>query len=500
MPEQSHKRKHDGEAPSGVDDTKRRNVEVMNNRWWPTCVVFLVLIFVRCVSAQNPTTSEQIPSRQENRAVVMKVYRENLATYEGHADVLVKPGLLANRKKHTVIVFGEATGLEAGEILEYFLIDETSGKAYESLAVSFVKPSDIHEALIFIGMQPGRSVDPRILNFWPKGERVMVSVKTSKVGPIPFETFMIDHGTGEPLRPMGFVFTGSIRAPSQTDPHKEIYVADAREPNSIISNYNEPQTVLDVPRLASKQSGYGSQRVNPEWVLAKGELLEIIMRPEFTNGKKRVKDVLVEVRWTDDADIKPEKEGKDNNSPFQVKFLDEVLKIDDVVKKLRTLVKEGYDPYVTLKFDDRMTLKAAGTFCSLMMILEGEGGIRLEAPLPGSLYHRAFFPREEDRARDKRTNQPWELHLGLRQGHLTGKLIEINQMWKKGKVYPDLETSEYQIETPRDVKDELSEHGPGLPVIFVYAPFSMTYGQLMSFIRPVHKEYPTIYVFQPQPE
>ena len=73
--------------------------------------------------------------------------------------MFVRPGLLANRAEKWVKIQAEAVGASTNSPCEFMLIAEASGHDYESLMVSFAKPSDVHEALVFTGMNPGMPVD-----------------------------------------------------------------------------------------------------------------------------------------------------------------------------------------------------------------------------------------------------------------------------------------------------------------------------------------------------
>jgi hypothetical protein len=203
--------------------------------------------------------------RQKNKAVVQKAYEENLKRSKDNPDVMVRPGLAADRKEKRVHLLAEATGFPTYDAIEFFLISEESGRDYEALAVSFAKPSDVHEALVFVGSRPGCPVNPSKLRLWPKGERVNVTFEwdaaastNAKAGRVRAraEELILDKRTHKPLPLTGLVFAGSFVDESPGQPGKRGYVADFSDPNSIASDFNEFSTVLDVPRQAEKSSVY----------------------------------------------------------------------------------------------------------------------------------------------------------------------------------------------------------------------------------------------------
>jgi hypothetical protein len=85
------------------------------------------------------------------------------------------------------------------------------------------------------------------------------------------------------------------------------------------------------------------------------------------------------------------------------------------------LTEAGKDPFVTIDIAGNLTLQQMHEFFSLIQTLDRETGIRVEAPPPGQLYYRAFFPEPEWRDRTKRLGRPWELHTKV--GNANGSLL-----------------------------------------------------------------------------
>jgi hypothetical protein len=93
----------------------------------------------------------------------------NGLTHADNPDILVLPGLVADRRGKHVDLMIESTGLGANEACEYLLVGPGSDHAYEALLWSFASPADIHTALRFIGMPTGSPFDPSSLRYWSKG-------------------------------------------------------------------------------------------------------------------------------------------------------------------------------------------------------------------------------------------------------------------------------------------------------------------------------------------
>ncbi|MCX7591456.1 MAG: YdjY domain-containing protein [Kiritimatiellae bacterium] len=433
--------------------------------------------------------------REANKAVVRREYDENLKKYNGNPDVLVLPGLVADRRTKQVHIVGEATGIGKDDPIEFFLIAEDSGRDYEALAFSFAKPSDIHKALEFVGLTPGRPVDYGKLHFWPKGERVFVTFKLRQKGAkeIRAESLVIDLRTGKPLPTKGLVFVGSILVETPDKPGTKVYAADAHEPKAIAANYNELTTVLDVPYQAPQSEVYRHQMANPEFLFPRGGLLDILMVPEYREGKKRVLDLHLYVESGTKklpvslGDLVFRLEGENRNPG-------ERLTLNQLLETFVAFTEAGRDPFVVLSFADDLPVGVLRELCAILKTIDNESGIRIEAPPPGQLYYKAFSPNEEFRDREKRLTQPWELKLSTGD-RVSGILVQIDAIWPATDPQPTLKIREIPVPNAQSLRKELDARGPGLPVILVYAPPGLTHGQLMSFVGPVLSTHNTIHVF-----
>ncbi|MFC1499244.1 YdjY domain-containing protein [Verrucomicrobiota bacterium] len=447
--------------------------------------------------AQKEGKAQEDPKlspREKNKAIVKRAYQDNLTRHKDNSDILVLPGLVADRKTKQIIIQAEATGLGENEAIEFFLIAEESTHDYEALLVAFARPSDIHKALEFIGMTPGRPINYKKLRFWSKGERVFITVRSNDAkilaDPVSLEKMILNRNTNKPLLTRGLVFTGSMMVESMEQEGVYVYAADARGPHVIASNYNEPESTLDVPRNAPQSDVYETMSTNPEYILPQGGLIEILMEPEYKDEKKRVVELLLDVH------VKQQVSGfrfqvSDNDG----KVLNEKRTLNGVLAEVEKLINKGHDPFITVHFSKDLSLKAIKEICAVLAAIETDQGIRVEPPPAGQLYYKAFLPDEKHRDREKRIAQPWELHFTLKGSGATATLTKIKQIWKKEVVMPDLEITDYDIPTPAVLRKTLDEKGPGQLIILVYAPDSMTHGQLMEYLNPVLSTHPTVHVF-----
>ncbi|MBN2302239.1 MAG: hypothetical protein JXN60_06975 [Lentisphaerae bacterium] len=435
---------------------------------------------------------------EENQAKVVQICNENAKRHQDNPDLFVRPGLIADRKAREVRIYSEATGIGKHDIAEFFLIDRTSGHAYESVAVSFAKPSDIHNALVFIGMKPGRPVNTAKADFWPKGERVLMTFaryNNKAAKPVRAEQLIVYDETDRVMPLGGLVFVGSYRTNYPANSKTQSYAADVIEPQSIASIYNEPSTLLDVPRREPQHDIYKQRLINPEYLFKKGTLLEVVLKPEYEPPRKRVVDVSLHARkTTTQASALAEIEFTLSNADIK-----QVGNFEHVLKKLRALTESGHDPFVTLHFDPKLSIKTISEICKVLETIDSENGIRIEAPLPEHLYYKAFLPDENMRGRAKRISQPWELRIAAADNAHKITMTQINQKWPDDGIWPVVTTEDIPVASPEAFKKELSARGPGLSVIFVFADPLITYEQVLAYIAPVHKAYPIVYVYQGAP-
>ena len=115
--------------------------------------------------AQDETPFKIKPQgHEENKQEAVRAYESNRKKHAGDTNILVRPGLVADKKARRVEVMVERTALQPNAPCEFTVIDETSDHGYEALLISFAKPSEVHRALQFIGAEPeNRSTPPRFV-------------------------------------------------------------------------------------------------------------------------------------------------------------------------------------------------------------------------------------------------------------------------------------------------------------------------------------------------
>jgi len=431
---------------------------------------------------------------------VERTFEQNRRQYGTNANYLVRPGLLADRARKQVRLNAESAKLNAADPVEFPLIAQNSGKDYEALAVAFAKPSDVHDALVFIGLTPGCPVDPGAFRFWPKGERVRMTFvyrdATNTLRTATVEHFILDSRTGKTLPDEGFAFTGSTRVPAPgTEGTATVYAADVYSPNAIAVVYNDSTAVLDVPRRVSQNEVYSYQVPNPALPLLPHQLLEVVIEPKDANAPNRVHEYVLQVRPSPSTPGDAALELTDSSGTV----ISTNRTARGLASALDRLVAEGQDPYVTVVPGDALPLSALGGVCGSLDSLENGGKMRVEPPPKGHPYYKAFLPNEKFRSRKERTIQPMELRLGEGTASPTGTLTFIEEKWN-----PETDVSVYTetncpVASPKELADLLGrKNAPS--VLLVFASADLTYGALRTSIEPALDRRLILYVFLPPPQ
>lgn len=427
----------------------------------------------------------------QHHAAVDARYAERLEHHADEPHMRVRRGLLADRKAGFVEIDAEASGLPPHDPVEFIVISESSGHDYESLAISHARPSEIHEAMRFIGMEPGQPYNPRALRYSPKGERVIITFHweddDGATHAYRAEEMVRDDRTESHLVMEGFVFVGSQWLDEDGD---RVYAADAYGPQSIVSIYNEPTTVFDVPRDVPQRDVYGFLRPYPDRQASYGRLLRIRIEPESRDGQRRVAEVTLAIR------------PGAGETPIHLTLLDaddvplhDGHALHQVLSALNRIAEEGQTPFLSLDLHDDTPLKEIRDLLNLLRAFQAEGELHIEPPQPGDLFYRAFLPVEEHRERENRPSQALELHLTRSEDGLTGRVVLIEDDRRRREEPFDPVITEYAAPTPAALSETLADIQHRLPVLLVFAPGDMTYGTVMQWVRPVLDSHPMIHLF-----
>ncbi len=446
---------------------------------------------------------------EQNQQLAASAYQANLKKYAADTNVLVLPGLVADKKKQRVEVMAESTKLGPGAPCEFTVVAEASDHGYETKLIAFAQPSAVHQALMFIGQEPGESMDPDALRFWARGECFVVGIVQSNEPPFRIEKLFIDRRTGKTLPEEGFRFVGSRRVSAPGKPGENVYGADLYQPMAIVSLFNSTYSVLEVPYTAKKADVYQNTSVNPEHPLSEGAIFTLVIEPANKGGGKRARDLALHVKSVKSPDT-TNATGPEQLSSlrFQLKEADTVLNtkpgLGSVLEAMGPLDRKQLDYFLTVSFGDEVDLGSIQALTKILAIIDSERGIRIDPPPIGQLHYRAFTPDRDLLDREARMYHPWELALSVKDGAVSGKLLRIDSVYRNGSSKSELEITELSVAGPQDLRKELATEAERtaktrslskLPVIMVFAPASLTYGQLIKFLEPALPTHKAVHVY-----
>lgn len=397
-------------------------------------------------------------------------------------------GVVADTERGEVRLLAEAVGHEAGITAEFLLIGPFSDRAYESAAVTVAMPGDIARAMERIGVARGGGIGSRALRIWAYGERVGVSVRRLDRPDQPLKPLQSLIRDAEPDEPMvgkgGLVFTGG-----RWDSSGKGCLTDTNMPSSVISLYNEPSTIFDIPFQAGQSEVYG--RLSLAEKIPYATLLEVVIRPLAEDGKPRV--LPLDLRVMMDAGVRSLViSGPEVGSTLYQGEL------RGGIEWMQARSGEGRDIYATINFDHSLSIREAAEFAGIFVMLDGKG-IKLDGKGSGSLFPRAFLPQERWRERQERVPQPFELHLRQKgDGNYSRKLVFIEEDWSVEGLDPKLIPHEHPFKEWGEFLPLVEKSGGKdnkVTMLFVFAPATMRLSDLIPGIEAVAERLPLVYVF-----
>jgi len=143
-------------------------------------------------------------------------------------------------KHERQVVFEATVNMEKG-LLEYLIVG-VSGKLHESLLRTDVEPYCLHIAMLLVGLEGSSNPvsfqgDPKT----PEGDRVAIRVEWKsgeETKSARIEEWVLDRKDAAPLKPVEWVFTGSVI-------NDGIFMAQAEK--SIAALFHDPVALIDNP-------------------------------------------------------------------------------------------------------------------------------------------------------------------------------------------------------------------------------------------------------------
>ena len=398
-------------------------------------------------------------------------------------------GLVADREARQVEMLAVAMGLNGNEPMEFFLVG-ANGKDYESMGVTVTKASELQEALKFIGMEPGSSINFRELQFWPRGDRVKMTVswqiEDGWSEPIRVEKMVLDRRSETHMPETGLVFVGS-RFDKVGDPPRLEFGAD--NTGNLATTYNDPWTVLDVPFKYRQGDVYNNLIANPDYPLTKGQRLRIVLEPELPAGETRVfqgKLTLSEGQTPSAQDAiftVVDAEGADVLSGGFSSFLNY---LQPKVGKI--------DMHLGVTADADMPVAPLRELCALLRELEKQQVLRPEG-IVGQFYYEAFLPEDKWRVRENQASHPVELYLQPTENEaVAGTFVYLEDIYEKNGKRQKL--LQWPFANSAELKQLLTKRDNWwTDDVFLFAKDDARYGAVLAAHDAVRHVLPTAFVF-----
>jgi hypothetical protein len=170
----------------------------------------------------------------------------------------------------------DCEALNANQPLEFFCVT-SGGNEYESVLRTPAKPSDIHFALLMLGLTPGEPATfSPVRHLWlpPHGPPLCIHCRYMLHGramDVPAYRMMRSVKDKKGMPPSVWVFDGSRVMPSG------VYAADLA--GYVVSICNFDLTMIDVPSLVSNANETLEWEYNPDLVPAKGTAVTMVIEP-----------------------------------------------------------------------------------------------------------------------------------------------------------------------------------------------------------------------------
>lgn len=451
--------------------------------------LYVILLAAMTITANVMANIFETNDTQRANLDFVKKWDAENAKLAGTANSFLARALVADKSGGTVTVLAEACDVALGTTIEFPIVGELSDRDYESAFRTFAKPGDIAKALEWLGMPRGVNVSAPKIQFWAKGERVKINVtplKSPDAKTLPIQQYLLDRVVGSFPEWDSFVYCGSPDDPESKDGKR---LADAVAPNSVLSTYNEPQTVIDTPVISNQAEVY------ERFVLAKDapfkpfDLYKITFTVDKrADGQPRVKEDEIEFLPVNDAVCG---NSKSENKTFEM---------PELLKRFKSLAENGFDQHVAVKFNESMTIRQAAGIAALLEKIEGDKGIRIAPPPAGTFYFKGFMPNNDWRNFKDRLSQPWEAHFTTNSASV--RLVQTIEDWSdKTQLDPKLTQKEYTISSPEEVKkliaseDSKLAKNMRLPVFLVFAPENAPLSVFMPTVRALLSDHPLVYIF-----
>lgn len=246
---------------------------------WGYCFAFLTLAMPLACASAGPDEGKRMSLVAGAPTTASTTAEAKSATAPTSAPATTQPAKLPHisidAAKREVRVDAEMLGVDAP--LEFFCVQNGTNE-HESVLRSPVKASQMHLAMLIVGLQPGKPLTyVEATKKWlpPQGPPLHIDVewtdKDGKLQTVPAYRCMRDLKTKKEMPPLTWVFTGS-RVMEDGN-----YAADVT--GYLVSVVNFDLTVIDIPELASSSNDLLEWERNTDVAPPPGTKVTMVIRP-----------------------------------------------------------------------------------------------------------------------------------------------------------------------------------------------------------------------------
>ena len=368
-------------------------------------------------------------------------------------------GVAVDVTTRTVRILVEATGLGPADTAEFFAIGPLSDRSYESFFVTVASPAAIADAIERVGVPRGVPPDIAGARLWPCGEKLALTATpvATNAPALAFADLLTDTAEKEEgaILPAPVVYTGGARDASGA------VVAATNIPCAVFALYSHTPSLLQLNGQFDQSTVYGRFHVKKEW--SAGSLFELTLR------------------W---------------DGRTTVLHRDVELTVPTLKEKLTALRADAaaHDLFVRLSFGEGTTVGEAAEIAQVLSLVDGKG-LKMDGPLPGQFFFRAFLPDPAWRARPERIFQPFEVHVAADGAK---KFVFVEEDWSGEGLDPVLKPRETSFsdwpELPKLIA-QTGEKGAKINVLFLFAPRATPVSALTPAVFTVGDRIATFYVF-----
>ena len=370
-------------------------------------------------------------------------------------------GVLADKATRTVRFLMEATGINTVEPLEFFAIGPLSDRAYESFGVTVASPAAIAAAIESIGVPRGVATNPFRAILWPQGELLSISATQygggTNAAPTGLSGLLADKRTQDDGNILGkpLVYTGGSRDAADRP------VASTNIPCAVFALYSHGPSILQLDGRFDQSTTYG--RFTARTKLPAGTLLEVTLS---WSGSTRVKSCVPTISAANAA---------------------------GEIQSLNALAAAGNDLYVSLAFDDSVTVAQAAGIAKAFELLDGNG-LKMNGAAEGQFFYRAFLPDPAWRNRQGRLFQPFEIRVAP-DG--TRSFTFVEEDWSGDGLDPVLKPKTRPFSDWSELPALLAstgDQGAKVTVAFIYASADTPVSRLTPIVKTLGQRIGTFYV------